>query len=221
MYRCTTCQGHVGGPAGSVRLLAQDVFLDLLMNIRFSIVLVVCLGLFCGIALSGCAANDAPNLEEVKELSAYPVYYAGEKVSGVPLEEIGGEDWRKDKESVRWTFYYGDCDPPAGLFADGGCAPPLQIQNYSACRRWAGEYPVKPRLFDFRGAKAAWTGEQLEIYTGRTTVVMPAFQRRIVKAAAHQLRNVRQETRPTLLPPPLPGSLSGKLPCQQGHASPR
>jgi len=148
----------------------------------------------------------------VKEFDAYRVYYAGEEVGGVSLEQVEEEErGREEVQSTDWNFYYGDCTPPAG---EGGCAPPLQIQNASSCRRWAGLYQDKPRLFDFRGAKAAWTGGNLEVYTGRTTVVIYAFHRRFVKAAARRLRDVHQANRQSLLPPPAPGSLWGNLPCQ-------
>ena len=37
---------------------------------------------------------------------------------------------------------YGTCTPPAG---DGGCAPPLQIQTWDACRRNLGAYDRQGR----------------------------------------------------------------------------
>ena len=179
------------------------------------------LSFLCGFLLIGCGADDygadPPNLSEVKKFDAHHVYYAGEEVAGLPLEEIEGEEWQKVERDIGWNFYYGECDPPSGLFAEGGCEPPLQIHNYSTCRRWASLLSDKSAMFDFRGATAAGGGDGIEdpveVFTGRTTVVIFAGDRSVAKSAARQLRNVRQE-RPSRLPPPVPGSLEGKLPCQ-------
>jgi hypothetical protein len=153
----------------------------------------------------------------VKKFDAYRIYYAGQEVAGLPLEGIEGEEWQKPQRLVGWTFYYGDCDPPGGLFAEGGCELPLQIQNYSTCRRWASLLSRKSERTSFRGATATGTGNgierPIELFTGTTTVVIFAGERRVARSAARQLRNVRQ-TQPSPLPPPVPGSLWGKLPCQ-------
>jgi hypothetical protein len=53
----------------------------------------------------------------------------------------------------------------------------------------------------------------LEIYTGHTTVTVSAENRDVLNSAAKALRDVRQR-HPTSLPPPVPGSLRGELPCQ-------
>lgn len=176
------------------------------------------LGLLFGFLLSGCGAEDSLSLSEVKRFDARPVYYAGEEVAGLPLEGVEDEEWQEVEQLMGWNFYYGDCDPPSGLFAEGGCELPLQIQNYSTCRRWASLLSDKSEIFDFRGAKATGTGNGIErpveIFTGRTTVVIFAGKRSVARSAARQLRNVRQP-RPSGLPPPVPGSLWGKLPCQR------
>jgi hypothetical protein len=197
------------------------------------------LSLLCGFILSGCdaddrGADDPPSLNEVKKFDAYRVYYAGEEVAGLPLEAVTGQVQRGYKRSTVWNFGYGDCDPPSGFFAEGGCSLPLQIQNWSTCYRWAGMFTRsqnayglfdprrakaarnRPRPFDFRGAKAARGagGSALEIFTGRTTVVIWAHRRKVAKSAARQLLNVRQAQPSAPLPPPAPGSLQGKLPCQ-------
>lgn len=187
----------------------------------YLVVRVACLSLLCGFILSGCGTDGdgTPSLSAVKEFDAHRVYYAGEEVGGLPLENIEGEEWQRDEQSIGWNFYYGDCDPPSGLFAEGGCELPLQIQNYSTCRRWAGLLHRKDRLFDFRGAKAAGggngIGNPVEIFTDRTTVVIFATRGSVARSTARQLRNVRQAQPPLLLPPPVPGSLQGKLPCQR------
>ena len=177
-----------------------------------------CLAFILILILSGCAAAKAPSLDEAKRFDSYSVYYAGGEVAaskdavGFPLEKASGSG--PDQRSSTWAFIYGDCDPPTG---DRGCAPPLQIQNFSTCARWAGGVNQGKPLYGFRGAKARGTGRGLsnpiEIFTGTTTVVIFAPRPALAKAAASALRNVRN-ARPSPFPPPAPGSLSGKLPCQ-------
>lgn len=174
---------------------------------------VVSLSLVCAFLSCSYAAADAPSLNEVEKFGDYRVYYAGAEVGGFPLEVVDeNEARRKGHRSSTWYFGYGDCTPPP----DGGCGLPVSIQNWSTCARWAGIYPGRPHLFSFRGAKAAWvpTAGSLEIYTGRTTVVIFAWSRGLAKAAARQLRSVHQAQPLLLLPPPAPGSLRGNLPCQ-------
>jgi hypothetical protein len=147
-------------------------------------------------------------LSEVRKFDAYPVYYARKEVAGLPLEDLEGAEGGYYRRSIGWSFYYGDGDPPSGLFAEGGCQPPLQIQNYSSCRWWASLFSGKSDMFDFRGTKAARErGRGFEVFTGHTTVVIYGTRGRFVKSAARQLRDVRQADRPALLPPPAPGTL--------------
>lgn len=173
----------------------------------------------CLIALAGCG-EDAPSLKEVKRFKGYPVYYAGEEVLGRPItEDLGGEEQVNPQERV-WFFVYGDCeDPPEG---EGGCAP-FQIHNYSTCSRWASQLDQAPvglnrraALRPFRGAKARYRRAEhsVEIFTGRTTITIGGgSDPKMLKTALRQLREVHQ-AEPSRLPPPAPGSLSGKLPCQ-------
>jgi hypothetical protein len=176
-----------------------------------------CLILVCSLAFCGYAAADAPSLDEVEAFHAYHVYYAGAEVSGIPLESIdeSGEKEipRLGERSAVWDFGYGDCTPPP----DGGCSLPIDVQNWSTCHRWPAMYSYKLHFFNFRGTKAAWvpTAGGLEIYTGRTTVVIFAYSRSLTMAAARQLRRVGQTQAPARLGPPAHGSLGGKLPCQR------
>jgi len=190
------------------------------MRIRLLISRVAPLSLVCGLFLGGCGANDDdPSTTEVKEFGAYRVYFAGEQVVGLPLEETEKGTWEGGGRSTVWAFYYGDCDASGGLFEEGGCALPLQIQNYSICGRWPSRFPSPISTFNFRGTKASWKrGRGFEVFTGSTTVVISGTRGSVVKAAARQLRGVRQMDRTALLPPPAPGSLTGKLPCQGAAA---
>jgi hypothetical protein len=172
--------------------------------------LLLCLSGAILIVFGGCS-EDAPSLREAKAFDAYRVYYAGGEVVGRPITSIFGEAEEKDPGSGAWVFIYGRCEnPPKG---EGGCAP-FQIHNYSTCSRWASRLNQGAPLRPFRGAKARYLPPEynVEIFTGRTTITIGGDPK-MFKAALRQLRDVRQST-PSRLPPPAPGSLSGKLPCQ-------
>ena len=164
----------------------------------------------CALFFCGCASDGPPSLSDAEEFDAYAIYYAGDEVDGLPLEEVIGPNG--------FNFVYGECELPEG---EGGCSPPLQIQNFSTCDRWAGMFHHGGRhLFDLRGAKATGGGGApeigpLEIFTGRTTVVIGVNERSTAKSAARQLRDVKATGRSSHLPPPAPGSLRGELPCQR------
>lgn len=168
------------------------------------------------LCLSACGSDDPPSLSEIKEFRAYPVYWSGDSVAGNSLVEIMGDPTlHKDPRETTWILIYGRCkDPPD----EGGCPPPLQIHSYSTCTRWASRGPNEPKLFDFHGAKASKPfpggGAGLEIFTGRTTLTFHAENQNVLAAAVKALRTVHQKQPPSSLPPPVPGSLRGKLPCQ-------
>ncbi|HJZ35196.1 MAG TPA: hypothetical protein VJ204_02895 [Solirubrobacterales bacterium] len=171
--------------------------------------------LISGLLLAACATADAPDLGAARGFRAFPVYYAGDSVAGLPLEEVLGDPSKVERRrDLTWYFIYGSCQCPP---AEGGCPYPLQIHDYSTCKRWAGLFGQQGRLVDFRGAKAIRSREeqriQLEIFTGRTTVTISGEDAKVIDAAARALRTVRQG-RPSPLPPPVPGSLEGELPCQ-------
>lgn len=179
------------------------------------IVLLVGMGVLCGLLVSGCGGDedgggDGPALSEVENFDAYPLYYAGDEIAGNELDDITGADGRQRNVS----FFYGTCDPAAdGPLGEGGCAPPAEIQVSSICDRHPALYGGGAELFDLRGAKASMSGGGLEIFTGRTTVVIFG-ERELMRPAIRQLRPVGQDTPASRLPPPVPGALRGGLPCQ-------
>jgi len=151
----------------------------------------------------------------VEAFDAFPVYQAGEEVAGLRLEAVSSHPPVRDgdERSMFWTFSYGNCD----LSSNGDCDPQLQVQSWSTCYRWASQLHHKLHVFDIRGAKASRGagGSEVEIFTGRTTVVLFAYTRKLAMTASRQLRRVGQAQPPSLLPPPVPGSLRGSLPCQR------
>jgi hypothetical protein len=179
---------------------------------------IACVSLLAGLILGSCAADAAPSLNEVKKFDAYRLYYASAEVAGLQLEEILGDPSQNNQRSA-FNFIYGTCELEGEDHPS--CAPPIEIQVFSTCRRWFSAISGKRRIYAFRGAKATGGkggvegGSPIEVFTGRTTVVIWAEDRNILKAAAHQLRDVRAAGPQLHLPPPVPGSLSGKLPCQR------
>ena len=140
-------------------------------------------------------------MREARKFGAFRIYYAGEKVDGLPLTGIS--EASHGRLGIEWNFSYGNCQLPSGLFAEGGCSLPLSVQNWSTCVRWANLFTrsrnphglfdprrakaaPNRRLFDFRGAKATGGegGSELEIFTGRTTVVIWAHRRNVANFAA-------------------------------------
>ena len=176
------------------------------------------MALACAVLTCAHAAAAAPSFGEVEAFDAYRVYHAGPEVSGLLLEGISESGEREvprlGDRSARWDFGYGDCTPPP---SEGGCNLPLDVQNWSTCLRYPRMYSYRLHIFRFRGTRAAWvpTAGGLEIYTGRTTVVIFGYTRSLIMAAARQLREVGRQEAPALLPPPARGSMRGKLHCQQ------
>jgi hypothetical protein len=130
-----------------------------------------------------------------------------------------GDPSQDNQRSSCCNFIYGTCELEGEDHPS--CAPPIEIQVFSTCRRWFSALSGKRHLYDFRGAKATGGkggpegGSPIEVFTGRTTVVIWADNRNILKAAARNLRDVRASKPQLHLPPPVPGSLWGKLACQR------
>ena len=163
-----------------------------------------------GMVLSSCGGKDETlDLQSANDFHGFSLYYAGSAFHGLPLTDVLSEPGRSGRART-WSFIYGSCDPGGGFFDEGGCAPPLEVQNWSICERYPALYGKdRPRLRPFRGARLA--SSPPEIYTGRTTVVVFGEQRAGVLRA---LRPVGSTAASNQFPPPAPGTLNGRLPCQ-------
>jgi hypothetical protein len=88
-------------------------------------------------------------------------YWLGASFEGLPLTAMPGR-----------SFIYGDCDPGP----DSGCAPPLEVQNWTSCERNPVALDVLPRrVFSVRGGglAAAYPGPgSIDVGTGRRTVAV-------------------------------------------------
>ena len=86
------------------------------------------LALACALLLAACGARSetVPNGPiELAELRAdtRPYYWVGESFDGLALT------FAKPYSGRFGSLMYGTCETPTGLFAEGGCSTPLQVQN--------------------------------------------------------------------------------------------
>jgi hypothetical protein len=161
---------------------------------------------------SGGCDQRSTDIGAARAFSDYRVYYAGPEVSGFELSDVVEENLHRDTGGVsRWLFFYGDCEPTG---SEGGCPLPVEIQNYSICKRYPGMYPNPIVLRDFKGAKLARNaGGTVEIYTGTTAIAIFGPRNRS-ENAARLLRPVGGEEPAKALPPPARGALTGDFDCR-------
>jgi hypothetical protein len=101
-------------------------------------------------------------------------------------------------------YVYGDCDIEPG--SEGGCSPPLQVQNATSCERNPVGLDIAPsRLFKLRGGAIAATYEagHLQMGSGRRAVTVFADSARQAIRAARALRRRFEEAPSARLAPPV------------------
>lgn len=79
----------------------------------------------CTVAAAGCSSGDdrSLNLDDLRNAEA-PYYYVGSSFEGHDVSYI--YRYRAGEASID----YGTCEPPSsGLFGEGGCPVPLQLQH--------------------------------------------------------------------------------------------
>jgi hypothetical protein len=124
-------------------------------------------------------------------LAAAP-FWLGPSFAGHPLVAHTESD----------VFVYGDCEPPPG---EGGCAPPLQVQDRTTCQRNpVGLDIVRRRLYRLRGEgiAAVYGRGTIDVYSGHTTTTVFARGDRLAARAARALRR-RGQARPGPLRAPV------------------
>jgi len=80
-------------------------------------------GLLIAIAAVAAGCGGHVELDKLRE-SKVPVWYLGTSFEG---HELTYAD--TDGVADRVLVVYGSCDPPGGLFSDGGCVPPLELTS--------------------------------------------------------------------------------------------
>ncbi len=130
-------------------------------------------------------------LADARAFDDFPLYYAGDRVDGLPLVAIV----RRDDTARYVSFIYGSCAPGS----DQGCAPPAEIQVWPSASRNVGSYDegadgARPRLesAEIRGVEAAFLDEdtRLELFTDRSTIVLFSDSRERLLRIARALRCV-------------------------------
>jgi hypothetical protein len=173
----------------------------------------------CAVSLAVAGSAPSPvgargfELVRSRAVAEFPLYSAGDQVDGLPLTAV----LRRDDTADFVSFVYGDCVARD----DEGCAPPVEVQVWPACRRNLNLYasgrpgtPV-PERTTTRGVPAAFLddGTRLELQTSRSTVVVFADSRIRVLRVAAALRPVGEHAPSGPLPPPAPGAVQGTLAC--------
>jgi hypothetical protein len=82
----------------------------------------------CTLAATGCGSGDdrSLNLDDLRNADA-PYYYVGRSFDGYDVSDV--LPYRAGEASI----LYGECkQPSSGLFGEGGCGPPLQL-NHRLC----------------------------------------------------------------------------------------
>ncbi len=114
---------------------------------------------------------------------------------------FGGMRMTADPEDTRFaTFVYGDCELPEG---EGGCSPPAQVQNWSACTRNPLRIDRIPsQVFPLRGGgiAAAYESSAVDVGTGDRTVTVFAYSE-LIGAALREI-HLRSQPGPESLAPP-------------------
>jgi hypothetical protein len=144
--------------------------------------------LLLGISVTGTAgaAVSAPN----------DLYWLGPYFGGMGVEAT--------PDDTRFaTFVYGDCELPEG---EGGCSPPVQIQNWSACTR----NPLRIDLFPYQvfplrggGIAAVYETGAIDVGTGDRTVSVFGSSE-LIGAALRELQLQSQPGPEPLAPPEYP-----------------
>jgi len=142
----------------------------------------------CACLLGAAAAPADGAVSDPSDLYWLGPYFAGMPVTATPQE-------------VRFaTYVYGDCEFPEG---EGGCSPPAQIQNWSACARNPLRIDRPPyELFALRGGgiAAVYESGAVDVGTGDRTISVFAY-RELIGAALREV-HFRSQPGPEPLPPP-------------------
>jgi hypothetical protein len=155
-------------------------------------------------------------LADARDFREFRLFYLGDKFRAQELTYVGSA--RDNRKRTRFSFIYGDCTPGP----DSGCAPPYEVQSYSACSRnlavQSGPRPARRKSIRGAAVYEYSDGEffdMLEVYTGRTTVVVFAPTAAKARRVVRSLESPNVELGPEdQLGPPARGAVYGKLRCK-------
>lgn len=142
----------------------------------------------CAVWFGAFVAEAEGAVSDPTDLYWLGPYFGGMRINATP-------------EDTRFaTYVYGDCELPEG---EGGCSPPVQIQNWSACTRNPLRLDVIPyQVFPLRGGGIAtvYEASRVEVGTGDRTVTVFAY-RELIGAALREIY-LRSQPGPEPLAPP-------------------
>ena len=159
------------------------------------------------------AADPSKLLATAESFERHRLYHLGSSFEGLPLTAAPDARGGPASGSQGVDFIYGTCDPGGGPFDEGGCAPPLSVQTWSACERYIALLADPYRRTKVRSVPAAYIDgdTRLELQTGELTVVIFARTLDQARRAAKALRSLDGRIAPAEeLPPPVTGALSGR-----------
>jgi hypothetical protein len=146
----------------------------------------------CAFLLAATAAGPAgAAVSAPADLYWLGPYFAGMRMTGTPAE------------TGYPTYVYGDCELPEG---EGGCAPPVQVQNWSACARNPLRIDRVPyQVFPLRGGgiAAVYESSSVDVGTGDRTVSVFS-ERELMGAALLEIHLRSQPQAESLAPPEYP-----------------
>ena len=159
----------------------------------------------------------------------YRLYYPGRRVGSLSLRAVFSSlqppayKARTKRipapTSPRFGFTYGTCKPPPGT-TEGGCSPPLQVQNFEICAVNPNSYGLRPAQLTrrIRGVPVLTKDRpsSVELFTGHTTISISARSWELAARAIANLRSFDGRIGPNgKLPPPTAGALDGRLRCSR------
>ncbi len=184
-------------------------------------------------AAARCGGYDQPEanltLADARRFHRFDLFSAGRRVVHLPLTAVlCTMQPTADKPVITrppesyglmpsWTFIYGTCTASGN---EGGCAPPVDIQNDGSCWNNLGLFAKRdrPRLHRLRGTPFASNesadGSQITLYSRWTTITIDARDARNAMRVVQALRGVNASFPVrSQLPPPSQHTLDGKTKC--------
>jgi hypothetical protein len=161
--------------------------------------------------------NDNPDssgewtIEDARAFDGFDLYWLGESYQDLPLTDIIRYRYEGGASTENLVlFTYGSCDPPSGLFDEGGCALPISIRIEPYCDKPPELFAALPgSIEEIRGAEAKGLDDtdssRVHLWTSDVSVDTTSTQydtAQVVEA----LRPISEDASDQLAPLPSPQS---------------
>ena len=182
------------------------------------------LAITLAVAIAACGSADGGrdgaihlDLSPAKHFEGFTLFYLGPSYRGMQLTGDGREDLRPYHHGSSVNLTYGTCNPTPN--SEGRCATPLALVESPICAENTSLYPRSQigRRITIRGVPAvAFLGTdrkfwRLELYTGRTTVLIDGVGYAQSLDIARRLEPLNHRPFGRTLPAPVAGGVAGKL----------